>query len=709
MRPLVDFEFSDLSSFDPREAPTRAKVSDDDFDRLAPSSLEACALEVSRFDARWAARIAALPSLRALSLRAKHIEPGALALLGETGRVRELCLRWSDRETPDEVLAEVGSFAALEGLDLTCLRASTLTAKALSRLGALRRLAIASTGITAAEIAKLTVFAALRTLELGSLALHEKALAYVGALPALERLEMNNARKLSPALFDGLAASAKLIELEIDHAPVTSAMLFSVLMRCPIESLSIGGCGGLDASVFTAISCCKTLRRLRMGFVERPDAALTALRELPSLAELDIVYARGLSQPALRGLAEIASLRAIQAQGVAVDDATLLAWVDALPLESCSVYDSAGISRGGFRQAKSRRPECVFSVSDAMLAEGEELLASFVIDGRSHDVMLDARGEAVVLDYPGDVRVVRRDGTLIAKKKLVGAEWCEDFSRGERSLLVTQNSGKSGYWNIDTNKLVLVREMPASFVAASRSALGKHVVTLDGDSVTLVSAEEGERWSVRGEHPTSAVALSADARFVAYSDARGVHVLALDGTELRLHAEGVAVLRFDEGTMLYVDRDKRVLRVDSASGTLLDTMATREGVEAVVLEGTHRPATLVGGNPSAISRVWIDELVRGSSCAPRSFARRADGSWVLLSARDRLFAELRTETQIVRLFGATRPAISGDGEWLAWPSENGDDACVRVFETRALLAFAKEHATPVERFRAAAQSELGEK
>lgn len=657
-------------------------------------SLQAVRTHRITFDDRWIGALEALPNLTELRLDKVSISASTLAGLARLKGLRSLSIS-PDSDASDDLLKTLGSLLDLERVDVRFTSAGAATLAALIKLPRLRELWIGSTKITGAALAKIPPLPTLELLEAGSLPWTPKALSAIGALPALRALDLRGAKKsLAGPWWSDIAARGMLERICLERTMVTPAELSSIVGSLPLREMILDHCPLLNDAAIAPLGNNPTLTRLSIGFSDHlGDAALKGLCASTSLRSLDISASRGFSQQALASLVAITSLREIQAMVIPLEDATLRAWMEALPLELCYVGRCEGLTPAGYRAARAIRPSCALHADEILMAAPKpELYADRALEAKLHEVAVNFDATVVVADYPGEIQVFDAQGAQRAKRTAVSAGNHLDFAKHGRWLVCDHNNSKVSIWDTITGKAVTI---PSLLVNQPRAAItpdGSRVAVLTSLDLTVLDLPGGKPvYSTRLHDSPSALLLSDDGQLLALGI--GGRVVLFDlaaGGAQRTLPQGSRPISFDRGALIVSTEDRAICVVDLATGQEIERWDPYAKARWAWLAGSHKPSFV---SPDA----QRSPLSNALGAAITQCVRTGNG-FVALAEVPSVGApsELITPDLVVQLGQrdgiARKPRLSGDGRWLVWPSSSSTSSVVRVWSVEALLAFAREHA-----------------
>jgi WD40 repeat protein len=254
------------------------------------------------------------------------------------------------------------------------------------------------------------------------------------------------------------------------------------------------------------------------------------------------------------------------------------------------------------------------------------------------------------------------------------------------TTLVSGSADKTAHWWQLAATQVVVADSK-QLVGFDVASIGQRAVSAGGDKVLRVwSAVTGENLLEipLGEQAVQAISIAADGSQVAVADATGLKRWLLDmkadeltagaATQLVTEASVVAVDYAADGTILAVTADNQVLRIDTGTGLVTESIALAGPTTSVIAvsaneEGMTVPGVLVtDANQSLLHLVSIESILVGHEGAVTGVAVDGAGKFAFSSGVDMTVRqwELASGKQ-VRTFGGPTDQVNS----LALAAEGG--------------------------------------
>ena len=305
--------------------------------------------------------LAALPELGGVDLGLYNaVTPGDAACphLAKIAGLWNLTLTFCP--VGDEGMKAFEGHARLKSLGLDSTKVTGAAGASFAKMPALEDLNLTSTAFDDAGLAALSTSPTLRALNIGGAkGVTDAGLASIGALPAIERVSLNNCK-----IDEGLKAfggSKTIRELGFMSAGVTDKGAAGLAGMTAIKSLYAWNNPGITDEGLKTIGGLITLETIYANELSLTDGGLAALKDLQKLRWLWLDGCTALTDAMVPHLLALKAMESLKLNETKLTDAGLLALADLPELDSVDARKT-GVTKAGVDAFLAKKPKARVSI-----------------------------------------------------------------------------------------------------------------------------------------------------------------------------------------------------------------------------------------------------------------------------------------------------------------------------------------------------------
>ena len=304
-------------------------------------------------------KLETLEHLERLDLSQTHISDIALESVARLPKLKQLDLFFCEHIT-EAGAARLAGVKTLERLNVRGTKISDSGVEFISALSSLRALDLGITQVTDPSLEHLERLEKLEELSIGGNRISEVGLAYMQSLPSLRRLDLSGSQVTDSGIW-GVAVTDLNIGLIASLSGLEHLNLAAADQQY-VANIGDGVPRIRNRILVTDLGLArlKALTNLRSLDLTRSSVSATGLKEivsLPKLEELILAHSRRVDGEAVRVLAEMESLVALDLSGTSVTDEGIHTLSQSKTLRRLVLTDT-NVTADGVEKLRRGNPDC---------------------------------------------------------------------------------------------------------------------------------------------------------------------------------------------------------------------------------------------------------------------------------------------------------------------------------------------------------------